>query len=56
VIPFELGRRAAGLLKGGGLDVTFLESGAGHWIPQEVVARAETFVARAIPKDENARA
>jgi phospholipase/carboxylesterase len=48
VISVELGRRAAALLRDGGLDVTYLESDAGHWVPPELVPRAAEFVARCV--------
>ena len=48
VIDVEFGRRAAELLESGGVDVTYLESDAGHWLPPEVVERAKTFVASVI--------
>lgn len=46
VIEAGFGRRAAELLRNGGLDVTYLESDSGHWLPPEAVERAAAFVAR----------
>jgi phospholipase/carboxylesterase len=40
IIPVEFGRRAAETLSEGGLDVDYLETGAGHFLPAEAVAKA----------------
>lgn len=48
IMSVEFGRRAAELLRGGGLDVTYLESDAGHWLPPEVVPRARELVQAAL--------
>jgi phospholipase/carboxylesterase len=48
VIGVEFGRRAAELLARGGLDVEFVESDAGHWVPPELLPRARDFVAAAV--------
>jgi phospholipase/carboxylesterase len=49
VIGVEFGRAAARLLEDGGLDVTYIESNSGHWVPPELVPRLRTFVATALP-------
>jgi phospholipase/carboxylesterase len=46
VIEVEFGRQAAELLRSGGLDVTYLESDAGHWLPPEAVEQAASLMAR----------
>jgi phospholipase/carboxylesterase len=48
VIEVEFGRRAHELLEGGGLDVTYLESEAGHWLPPEILPRVREFVSRVL--------
>ena len=48
VIPAALGAAAAQALARGGLDVTFLESDAGHSVPAELIPAAAEFVARAV--------
>jgi phospholipase/carboxylesterase len=48
VIPVTLGRPAAEALEAGGLDVTYLESDAGHWVPPELLPRFSAFVRDAI--------
>jgi phospholipase/carboxylesterase len=50
IIPVDLGRRAVEILRGGGLDVTYLESDAGHWVPPELLPRAAEFVTRCVPR------
>ncbi len=52
IIPVSLGRPAAEALEAGGLDVTYLESDAGHWVPPELVPRAARFVAEAVAAPE----
>ena len=47
VIPVEFGRRAHELLAGAGLDVRYLESDAGHWLPPEILPQAVELVAAA---------
>lgn len=47
VIGVGFGRAAAELLRSGGLDVRYIESDAGHWLPPEVVAPAAELVAAA---------
>jgi phospholipase/carboxylesterase len=44
IIHVSFGRRANELLAGAGLDVTYVESDAGHWLPPEVVPRLRAFV------------
>jgi phospholipase/carboxylesterase len=44
IIPVDFGRAARDLLAGGGLDVTYLETDAGHFLPPEPVARAVELV------------
>lgn len=44
IIDVRFGRRAAELLRAGGLDVTYLESDAGHWIPPQVLPRAAALI------------
>ena len=46
VIEVGFGRRAATLLEADGLDVEYVETDAGHWIPPPVVAKAAALVAR----------
>jgi phospholipase/carboxylesterase len=44
VIGVEFARRASDLLRDAGLDVRYLESDAGHWLPPEVLAPARELV------------
>jgi phospholipase/carboxylesterase len=44
IISVEFARHANELLSGAGLDVDYIETDAGHWLPPEVVARARTLV------------
>jgi phospholipase/carboxylesterase len=44
VIEVGFGRRAAQLLKRSGLDVTYIESDAGHWLPPEAVEQAASLL------------
>jgi phospholipase/carboxylesterase len=48
VIGVELGRAANELLTEGGLDVAYLETDAGHWVPPELVPQLRGFVAGVI--------
>ena len=48
VIPVDFARRAQPLLEAGGLDVRYLESDAGHWVPPELVPVAAEFVQQAL--------
>ena len=45
VIEVGFGRAARDLLEPAGLDVTYVETDAGHWVPPEIVPRAREFVA-----------
>jgi phospholipase/carboxylesterase len=45
VIEVGFARRARDLLEGAGLEVDYLESEAGHWLPPEVVPQIREFVA-----------
>ncbi|MCD6016571.1 MAG: phospholipase [Solirubrobacterales bacterium] len=47
VIGVEFARRARELLAGAGLEVEYLESDAGHWLPPEALAPAVALVATA---------
>ncbi len=51
VIEVGFGRRAHELLEEGGLEVTYLESDAGHWLPPEILPRLRDFVGRALETD-----
>jgi phospholipase/carboxylesterase len=46
VISVEFARQARELLTEAGLDVEYLETDAGHWIPPEALAPAQALVAR----------
>jgi phospholipase/carboxylesterase len=48
IISVEFARRAFELLDQAGLEVTYLESDAGHWLPPELVPRMREFVGRAL--------
>lgn len=47
IIEVGFGRAARDLLEAGGLDVTYVESDAGHWVPPELIGPAQDFVAGA---------
>jgi phospholipase/carboxylesterase len=47
VIPFDFGRAAAELLRGGGLSVDFRETQAGHAVPPELIGPLQEFVSSA---------
>ena len=49
IISVEFGRRAAELLRDGGLDVDYLETDAAHSVPLEAVTKAAALVRAAIP-------
>jgi phospholipase/carboxylesterase len=49
IMEVGFGRRAAELLKAGGLDVTYRETDAGHWIPPEAAEDARAVVRAALP-------
>jgi phospholipase/carboxylesterase len=55
VIDVGFGRRAAELLQGGGLGVSYLESDAGHFVPPELIGRAADFVSDVLPTREPSR-
>jgi phospholipase/carboxylesterase len=44
IITVDFGRAARDLLEPAGLDVTYLESDAGHWVPPEVIEPARGFI------------
>jgi phospholipase/carboxylesterase len=46
VMEVGFGRRANEALSGAGLDVDYVETDAGHWLPPELVPRARALVAR----------
>lgn len=48
IITVDFGRRAYELLERAGLDVTYLESDAGHWLPPELIPRLREFVGAAL--------
>jgi phospholipase/carboxylesterase len=49
IMEVEFGRQARELLEGGGLDVDYIETDAGHSLPAEVVERAGALVGSAVP-------
>jgi phospholipase/carboxylesterase len=53
VIGVEFGRAAAKLLADGGLDIDYVESEAGHWVPPELAPRLRSFVAATIGAAES---
>ena len=55
VIGVDFGRAAAELLQAGGLEVSYLESDAAHFVPPELVARAADFVSDVLPTREPSR-
>jgi phospholipase/carboxylesterase len=48
IISVDFGRRAYKLLDSAGLDVSYLESDAGHWLPPELIPRTREFVGGAV--------
>jgi phospholipase/carboxylesterase len=48
IMEVGFGRAANETLKRGGLDVTYIETDAGHWVPPELLERFAEFVARVI--------
>jgi phospholipase/carboxylesterase len=48
VMEVGFGRRASELLSAAGLDVDYVETDAGHWLPPELVPRGRALVERAI--------
>jgi phospholipase/carboxylesterase len=53
VIQVEFGRAARDLLEPAGLDVNYIESDAGHWVPPELIPVAREFVAGATAPTTN---
>jgi phospholipase/carboxylesterase len=49
IMEIGFGRRAHELLAGAGLDVDYVETDAGHWLPPELVPRARALIAGALP-------
>ena len=49
IMEVGFGRRAAEMLTDGGLDVTYVETDAGHWLPPELVPRLRDLVGSTIP-------
>jgi phospholipase/carboxylesterase len=49
VIEVGFGRKARDLLSGAGLDVDYIETDAGHWLPPQIVPRARALVESAVP-------
>ena len=49
IMEVGFGRAANETLKAGGLDVTYLETDAGHWVPPELLDEFEQFVSQVIP-------
>jgi phospholipase/carboxylesterase len=50
VIDVDFGRRAHRLLDRAGLEVDYIESDAGHWLPPELLPRLRRFVDQAVPR------
>jgi phospholipase/carboxylesterase len=50
IMEVGFGRAANETLKRGGLDVTYIETDAGHWVPPELLERFAEFVARVVQK------
>ena len=48
IMEVGFARRANELLSGAGLDVDYVETDAGHWIPPEVVPRASELITAAL--------
>jgi phospholipase/carboxylesterase len=48
VISVDFARQARALLEAGGLRPEYIETDAGHWLPEAPVARARLLVARAV--------
>jgi phospholipase/carboxylesterase len=48
VMEVGFGRAASETLKRGGLDVTYIETDAGHWVPPELLDRFAEFVDRVL--------
>jgi phospholipase/carboxylesterase len=52
IIEVEFGRTANELLSNSGLDVSYVETEAGHWLPPEIVARARELVGSVVEATE----
>jgi phospholipase/carboxylesterase len=50
IMEVGFGRAANETLKRGGLDVTYIETDAGHWVPPELLERFAEFVGRVVWK------
>lgn len=48
IIEVGFGRAASETLKRGGLDVTYIETDAGHWVPPELLGEFEGFVTQVL--------
>jgi phospholipase/carboxylesterase len=48
IMEVGFGRAANETLKRGGLDVTYIETDAGHWVPPELLEQFAEFVARVV--------
>jgi phospholipase/carboxylesterase len=48
IMEVGFGRAANETLKRGGLDVTYIETDAGHWVPPELLERFAEFVGRVV--------
>ncbi len=44
IISVEFARQARALLEGGGIEPSYLESDAGHWLPPEIIPPARALV------------
>lgn len=49
IISVDFARQARKLLTAGGIEIEYVASDAGHWLPPDVVARARALVTRAVP-------
>lgn len=52
VMEVGFGRAASETLKRGGLDVTYIETDAGHWVPPDLLDRFAEFVDGTVPGSE----
>ena len=53
VMEVGFGRAASETLKRGGLDVTYVETDAGHWVPPELLPQVEELVASVVPAEHD---
>jgi phospholipase/carboxylesterase len=53
VISVEFAHRANELLSSAGLDIDYVETDAGHWLPPEIVTRARDLVASRLEEASN---